>query len=199
MNFVIRRIGFCIVATCLFFAPRPAVAGTATDQLRTTIRDFVNNLTNTPVSELRAKGLPEAARNLVFARFDFAEMTRLSLGNHWKSLEVSEQAEFVAAFTHWMLVNYGRTVRSGGEDIRFKREVLEGDRVRVETEVDGGSQPLTINYQLHDIKGQWKVYDVVIDHLRPVQGELLECFEVDLGVDEGGVYVVVPQHVGNGL
>ncbi len=162
MNLVIKRIGFLTIAAGLFFAPRPAFAGTATDQLRTTIKNFVSILTNTSVSELRASGLPEAARRLVFERFDFVEMTRLSLGDHWMSLEVSERREFVTALAQRMLATYGRTVRSGGENVRFKREVLEGVQARVETEVEGNGQLLRISYQLHDIEGQWKVYDVVI-------------------------------------
>ena len=162
MNLLITRFGFLAVATGLFFAPGPATAGSATEQLRFTIEKFVNILTNTPVSELRVSGLPEAARKLVFERFDFAEMTRLSLGDHWMSLETSEQLEFVAALTHRMLATYGRAVRSGGEEVRFKREVMDGQRARVETEVDGDGELLKIHYQLHDIGGQWKVFDVVI-------------------------------------
>jgi phospholipid transport system substrate-binding protein len=32
----------------------------------------------------------------------------------------------------------------------------------VETEVVDGGQPVAIDYRLHDIDGDWKVYDVVI-------------------------------------
>jgi len=36
----------------------------------------------------------------------------------------------------------------------------------VETKVVSGSgDELPINYQLHDVDGQWKVYDMVIDHV----------------------------------
>jgi phospholipid transport system substrate-binding protein len=157
------------LALGLLLLPRPSFGGQATEQLRATISEFVNILTNTPVSELQAAGLPEAARRLVFARFDFREMTRLSLGQHWKSLEVYEQAEFVDALAHRLLVTYGRTVRSGGEKIQFKGEVPDGLQVRVETEVVDGGQPIPIDYRLHDIEGQWKVYDVVIGNVSIVK------------------------------
>jgi ABC-type transporter MlaC component len=97
LDSVKKKLGLFVFVLVLSLAPRPIFAGDATEQLRNTIRDFVGILTNTPVSELQATGLPEAARKLVFARFDFAEMTRLSLGQHWASLEVNERAEFVAA------------------------------------------------------------------------------------------------------
>jgi phospholipid transport system substrate-binding protein len=157
-----RKKFLWVFGLSLLLLPRPSFGGPATDQLRATISEFVNILANTPVTELQATGLPEAARNLVFTRFDFSEMTKLSLGQHWKSLKVTEQAEFVAAFTHRLLVTYGRTVRSGGEKIEFKGEILEGETARVETAIIDGGQPLAIDYRLHDINGQWKVYDVVI-------------------------------------
>jgi phospholipid transport system substrate-binding protein len=157
-----KNLGYCTLALVVILMPRPAFSGEATRQLKTTIEKFVDILTKTPVSELQATGLPEAARRLVFERFDFSAMTRLSLGQHWASLQVSEQGEFVAALAHRMLATYGRTLRSGGEKIQFKSEVRDGNQVRVETEVVDGGQPLAIDYRLHDIDGDWKVYDVVI-------------------------------------
>jgi phospholipid transport system substrate-binding protein len=169
LKFLMNRSYVAIFALCLFLAPRPILAGEATDQLRNTIQDFVNILTQTPVSELQATGLPEAARNLVFARFDFSEMTKLALGQHWKSLKVSEQEEFIAALANRMLLTYGRTVRSGGEKIQFKGEVQDGNRVTVDTEIMDSGEPVAINYRLHDVAGQWKVYDVVIGNVSIVK------------------------------
>ena len=147
--------------------PWRANGGEPTVQLSATINEFVMILVNTPVSELRATGLPENALKLIFSRFDFSEMTKRSLGGHWKSLEQPEQREFIDAFTQKLLIAYGRTVRaSGDEKIEFKRETLDGKFARVETKVvsDGG-QELPIDYQLHDVNGQWKVYDMVIDQI----------------------------------
>ncbi len=147
--------------------PWRANAGEPTVQLSTTINEFVTILINTPVSELRTAGLPEKALKLIFGRFDFSEMTKRSLGGHWKSLEQTEQREFIDAFTQKLLVAYGRTVRaSGDEKIQFNRETLDGKFARVETKVvSGGGQALPIDYQLHDDNGQWKVYDMVIDQI----------------------------------
>jgi len=146
-------------------------AGEATAQLRTTIDEFVTILVNTPVAELRATGLPNQALDLIHGRFDFSEMTKRSLGSHWKSLEVGEQREFVDAFTQKLLVAYGRTVRaSGDEKLQFQGEILDGKFARVETKVvSEGGQDLPIDYQLHENNGQWKVYDMVIDQISIVK------------------------------
>jgi phospholipid transport system substrate-binding protein len=119
---------------------------------------------------LRATGLPEKARQLVFARFDFSEMTKRSLGSHWKSLDQGEQREFVDAFTHRLLVAYGKTVRStGDEKVQFIGEVRDGKQASVKTKVISGNGDQTpIDYRMHDLNGEWMVYDVSIDNVSMV-------------------------------
>ena len=141
-------------------------ASDATKQLSSTIDGFVPIIRNTPRAELQANGLPESARKLVLARFDFSEMTKLSLGQHWKSLKPAEQKQFVDAFTQWQLISYGKIVRSGGETVQFTRELQDGKDVSVETKIIRRySDDLPIDYWLHNVSGQWKVYNMVIDHV----------------------------------
>ena|SRR6266481_135393 len=107
-----KSLRFWVVVVFVLLAmPSLVRAGAPTDQLRASIVEFVAILSNTPVAELLASGLPESARRLVFARFDFPEMTKRSLGSHWKSLDQGEQGEFVEAFTQRLLVAYGKTNR----------------------------------------------------------------------------------------
>jgi phospholipid transport system substrate-binding protein len=147
--------------------PSLAFAGEPMAQLSASINEFVTIMSSTSVAELRATGLPEKARQLVFNRFDFAEMTKRSLGPHWKALNKAEQLEFVDAFTQRLLIAYGKTVRAtGDEKVQFGREVRDGEEARVETKVlspNGDETP--IDYRLHDVNGQWKVYDVSIDNV----------------------------------
>jgi phospholipid transport system substrate-binding protein len=151
----------------LLSIPFPVFAGEPMAQLSASINEFVTIMSNTSVAELQATGLPEKARQLVFARFDFSEMTKRSLGAHWKSMDQAEQREFIAAFTQRLLVFYGKSVRStGNEKIEFMREVREGKQASVETKVISGNGDQTpIDYRLRDVDGQWMVYDVVIDNV----------------------------------
>ena len=149
----------------LLLIPFTVRAGEPMAQLSASINEFVAILSNTSVAELQATGLPEKARELVFGRFDFSEMTKRSLGPHWKSLDQAQQREFIDAFTHRLLVSYGKTVRATGkEKIEFVREVRDGKEARVETTlISGNGEQSSIDYRLHDVNGQWMVYDVVID------------------------------------
>src|SRR5207302_8689504 len=141
----------------LILEPSYLTAGEATNQLSTTIEGFVPIITNTPVAELQATGLPESARKLIFARFDFSEMTKRSLGLHWKSLNRGEQKQFVEAFTQWQLISYGRIVRSsGGHEVQFTRELQDGKDASVETKVVRRySEDLSIDYWLHNVNSQY--------------------------------------------
>jgi phospholipid transport system substrate-binding protein len=155
-----------VVVVVLLSVPSLVRAGTPTDQLSASINEFITILSNTPVAQLQASGLPESARRLVFARFDFSEMTKRSLGSHWESLDQGEQGEFVEAFAQWLLVAYGKTVRSSvNEKIQFTHEIQEGTRASVKSKIVNSDRETPIDYRLHDIDGQWKVYDVLIDHV----------------------------------
>ncbi|HMF52516.1 MAG TPA: ABC transporter substrate-binding protein [Candidatus Saccharimonadales bacterium] len=142
-------------------------ASDAAKQLSSTIDGFVPIISNTPRAEWQANGVPESARKLVLARFDFSEMTKLSLGQHWKSLKPAEQKQFVDAFAQWQVISYGRIVRSsGGHEVQFTRELQDGMDASVETKVVRRySEDLPIDYWLHNVNGQWKVYNMVIEHV----------------------------------
>ena len=154
----------------LNLVPSVLTAGDATMQLGATIDGFVPIIRDTPRAELQANGLPESARKLILARFDFAEMTKGSLGRHWKLLNRGEQKQFVDAFTQWQLISYGKFVRSGGETVQFTRELQDGKDVSVETKlIRRYSEDLPIDYWLHSVNGQWKVYNMVVDHVDMVK------------------------------
>lgn len=148
----------------LALVPARSFAGDATAQLSATIDEFVAILVKTPVSELRATGLPDKALKLIHGRFDFTEMTKRSLGPHWKTLAPAEQGEFVDGLTHRLLVTYGRTVRAtGDEKVVFKKETRDGAYAAVQSKVVGGNSDTAIDYRMHEVDGQWRVYDMVIE------------------------------------
>ena len=155
----------------LLLLPSFLNAGDASKQLSATIDGFVPIISKTPRAELQINGLPESARKLIVARFDFSDMTKRSLGRHWKSLNGREQKQFVDAFTQWQLTSFGRIVRSSrAEKVEFIRELQDGKDVSVETKlVRRYSEDLPIDYWLHNLNGQWKVFNMVIDHIDTVK------------------------------
>ena len=162
---MMRRFGTLLLFLSMVL-PGRVFAGEPIAQLSATINEFVAIMVNTPVSELRTTGLPDKALKLIHSRFDFSEMTKRSLGPHWMKLAPAEQDEFVDGLTYRLLVTYGRTVRaSGDEKVVFKKETLDGAYANVESTVVGGNSDTLIDYRLHEVNGQWRVYDMVIEHV----------------------------------
>jgi phospholipid transport system substrate-binding protein len=166
MEIVRFKLSMWILAF-LLLSPSFLNAGDASKQLGATIDGFIPIISKTPREELQANGLPESARKLIVARFDFSDMTKRSLGRHWKSLNAREQKQFVDAFTQWQLISFGQTVRSfRGDKVEFIRELQDGKDVSVETKlVARYSEDLPIDYWLHNVNGQWKVFNMVIDRV----------------------------------
>ena len=55
---------------------------------------------------------------------------------------------------------------SGGHEVQFNRELQDGNDASVETKVIRRySDDLPIDYWLHNVNGQWKVFNMVIDHV----------------------------------
>jgi phospholipid transport system substrate-binding protein len=163
---MMRRFATLLLFLSLGLLPGRVFAGEPIAQLSATINEFVAIMVDTPVSELRTTGLPDKALKLIHSRFDFSEMTKRSLGPHWMKLAPAEQGEFVDGLTYRLLVTYGRTVRaSGDEKVVFKKETVDGAYANVESTVIGGNSDTLIDYRLHEVNGQWRVYDIVIEHV----------------------------------
>jgi phospholipid transport system substrate-binding protein len=105
-------------------------------------------------------------REIILPSFDFAEMARRSMGDRWKNLD-GRQSEFVGVFAAFVENSYMNTLASyRGEKILFLRERVNQDLAQVDTQVVAGKgEPLSVNYRLHLVQDDWKVYDVVIDNI----------------------------------
>lgn len=161
-----RRLPTLLLFLALALLPNRTFAGDATAQLSATINEFVAIMVKTPASELRATGLPVKALELIHGRFDFAELTKRSMGPHWKGLGPAEQGEFIDGVTYRLLMTYGRTVRATGEEkVVFKKETKDGATVNVASVVTGGNSDTAIDYRLHQVNGEWRVYDMIIEHV----------------------------------
>ena len=105
-------------------------------------------------------------REIILPSFDFAEMAKRSMGDRWKNLD-GRQNEFVGAFAAFVENSYMNTLASyRGEKILFLRERVNQDLAQVDTQVVAGKgEPLSVNYRLHLVQDDWKVYDVVVDNI----------------------------------
>jgi phospholipid transport system substrate-binding protein len=118
----LRSIAFTLswlaVMVCLLF-PTGLHAGVPTDQTRATI-DQVLEILNNP--KLKSKSAKEERRSrlrqVIYPRFDFAEMARRCLGPTWQRISRGEQQEFLKLFTQLLEESYVSNIESySGEKI----------------------------------------------------------------------------------
>lgn len=158
------KLGLIALLVCWTSTPE-VLAGSPKAQLQGTIERVMEVLrTIRSVEDLaRNKGL---LRQILLARFDFAEMARRSLGSHWNHLN-GKEGEFVSAFGQFVEGSYFGALGSyQGERIVYGREQVDQKFAQVDTQVVGGrGAPIDLYYRLHLVDGEWKVYDVVIDQI----------------------------------
>jgi phospholipid transport system substrate-binding protein len=162
-----------LIVICLwaFFYATAASAGVPTEQVRGTVEQVVAILADPFLkAESKQKERREQLRRVIFARFDFAEMARRSLGAEWRRRTAAEQQEFVNIFTDLLQDNYIGTIESyDGDKVAYNRELQDQDNAEVQTTLKTkGEAAYSINYRLRLVDKDWKVYDVVIENISVV-------------------------------
>lgn len=152
----------------LLVFPSPSSAGAPTDQIRATV-DKVMAVLKDPRLKTAAKTQErrEKLRQILYARFDFSEMAKRSLGSHWRRRSPKEQEEFVKLFTTLLEKAYVDRIESfNNENFTFPREKLDGRFGDVESRImTQKGEDFTILYRTQMVDGEWRVYDVVIENI----------------------------------
>ena len=163
------------VALFLWFSyllvPSSLTASAPTEQLRDTVEQVLAILSNSkPKSDGEWQEFRTRLAQAIYPRFDFTEMAKRSLGSYWGSRNSGEQEEFVKAFAGFLGRSYVGTMQSyGNQKVLYTREVKHTDAAEVDTKiVTDKPQALSVNYKLHLVNEEWKVYDVVIDNISMV-------------------------------
>jgi phospholipid transport system substrate-binding protein len=149
-----------------FVAAGFAMAGPPTDQLKKAI-DRIIDLLNNP--ELKTDRMKLERRNRIFKvmeeQFDFTEMARRSLGGFWQTITESQQKEFEVAFSSLLEKSYiSKIEKYNDERLVYSSEKPKGEKhYSVRADIVSGSRTTPIEYSLHDVEGQWLVYDVNIE------------------------------------
>lgn len=157
-----------LAAMAAFLVPFTASAGLPTEQVRGTV-DRVLAIVQEPKLKAaeKLKERRESLRKVIAARFDFAEMGRRSLGAEWRRINPAQQRQFVELFTDLLRDAYVEDIESyKGQKIIYTRETQEEQYATVHTILRAADETETpIEYRLHWVDKEWKVYDVVIENV----------------------------------
>lgn len=106
-------------------------------------------------------------RQVIFPKFDFAEMARRSLGAEWQKRTPEQQKEFVKLFTELIEASYANNLDSyNGEKVAFTGDKQDGEYAQVDTKITSNKgEDSPVSYKLRQTDGSWKIYDVVIENI----------------------------------
>ena len=161
------RIAVAVLALVFFGVAGNAAAQTPGQQVQETIQRVTAIVGSSTGGESERR---DAVKRLLSPCFDWNEMARQTLGKNWPSAP-AKQDEFVVTFTEFVGNAYiGQIGSYKDEKIIYLGERRESNRAQVDTKVvPTKGDPLLVNYKLHQVDGEWKIFDVVIADISLVQ------------------------------
>jgi phospholipid transport system substrate-binding protein len=158
--------GVALLLAIALCVPAVATGGEPTEQIRGAID---RGLAIVQRADLQGDAKKAQRRGLLrkelFPHFNFEEMSRRSLGGHWKNRTPQERQEFVNLFTDLLENAYaGKIEGYRGEKIRFGKETLDLPYAEVKTAiVTPRGEEYSVNYRLLADGSRWRIYDIVIE------------------------------------
>lgn len=109
----------------------------------------------------------EFVHSVIYPHADFDLISSLVLGKLWKEASPSQKESFKKEFQTLLIRTYSRAFVEFKEwSVRFLPVNQEEDerKAMVKTEIlQPGLQPIAVNYRMLNSKGEWKVYDIMIE------------------------------------
>ena len=152
----------------LLWARGEARAGEPLDLVKTAVDKAIQVLGDPQLkTPEKKKERIEHLKEAINPIFDYDEMARRSLGQHWRLRTPAEQEEFARLFRAFLEKIYSDKVDLyEGEKIIFGRETVDGDFAQVEsTVINAKKEQTAVAYRLWRSGGKWKVYDAVVENI----------------------------------
>jgi phospholipid transport system substrate-binding protein len=170
---MIKRFAAAVVALVLVSVTLQAPAqDDPTAVVRDTAERVLHSLRSERARYQDDKALFQLVREVVFPRIDRERTAQWVLGANWRTATPAQREQFVNEFSDLLLRTYGTALR------QYDSETLNylpvpapagADRVTVRTEIIRPDGPkVSVDYQLTNRSGEWKVYDVIIENVSMV-------------------------------
>jgi len=170
-----------IALAALKFSPVSAFGATALETIQTQV-DRALEVLRDPA--LKAESAKAAKEKKIWAIldgvFDYTELSKRTLAQNWKRFSPEQQAEFTSLFGKLLgSVYMDRITAYKDEKVVFGKATQLSDKTaEVQSEVVRSAKPIPIHYRMILEKGEWKVYDVVIEGVSLVQNYRTQFKEI---------------------
>ena len=95
--------------------------------------------------------------------FQIHTIARISLGRHWRSLNAEDQAGFETLLEELVSSTYASRFKQDNGQVFsiIATEPIATNRVRVKSLLKTSTETVTLDYQLQQEEGVWRIYDIV--------------------------------------
>ena len=154
-----------------FSAPFKAQAESPTEAVRGTISQVIQILENKELNKPnKAQDRRRNLEDVIATRFDYAEMSKRTLGAQWRSLSPQERDEFVDLFKGFLSDrSAGKIEGYAGEQVEYLSERTEGEYAEVRTKLVSQKVNVPVDYRLIKKGDTWHAYDIVADGISLVK------------------------------
>ena len=112
------------------------------------------------------KKIRSQLRKLINEIMDFPDLARRSLGQHWEQLSSKDRRLFSRLFQELIeLTSTKKLDIFKANHVEYPEESVLDEKAEVKSIVSKGREQIEVIYLLHRVKGEWKVYDMIIDEL----------------------------------
>ena len=160
-NFLSR---FVFLLLLIFGLVTPSLAGEPTDDIRKTTDKMISIL-NDPVLKNNVEERRKMLRSAVNERFDWREMARRALADHWKNRTEEEKKEFVPLFTDLLESAYMNRIENySGDKVTYDDEKVKANYSLVKVTIFTDRQvEIPVVYKMLKKDQEWMIYDVSIE------------------------------------
>jgi phospholipid transport system substrate-binding protein len=170
-----------IALAVLTLSPVSAFAASPLESIQPQVDRALEVLRDPVLKAESAKGVKEKKIwTILDGVFDYTELSKRTLAQHWKQFSPDQQGEFTRLFGKLLGGVYmDRIIAYKEEKVVFGKVTNLSDKTaEVQSEVVRSSKSIPIHYRMILENGEWKVYDVVIEGVSLVQNYRTQFREI---------------------
>ena len=163
---VMRRKTVALALILFLMVPFYVYAGPPLEAVKSQINKILDVLRDPSLKgEAGKKVKREKIRGVSENMFDYAELSRRTLGQNWNKLNAAQQKEFMGLYKKLLEDAYAdKIITYTDEKVVFSKDSsLTEKTAEVQTTIMTKKADIPINYRVILKGSEWKVYDVVIE------------------------------------
>jgi len=161
-----KRLVTAALAAIFLVVPLAARADTPLATVQLHVNNVLDVLRDPSLKgESMKKRKQERIRDITEKMFDFAELSRRTLAQHWKGFSDSQKKDFIELYKAVLESAYvDKIMDYTDEKIVFQKESALTDKTsEVQSVVFTRKAEIPINYRVIRTDSGWRVYDVVVE------------------------------------